>query len=415
MRKLIFFLFVLFNVLGYAQLGGKNTYTDAIFLPTGTNIHCIISYRISYDQLVFVKKNSDFHASLRISAEVFDSTDKSILREIKKENLALKSYELTTREDLFIQGFLELDVPAINFKIKPGYTDINSGYEQMLNEFFFDKRKFNSVNVFKPIVVKDNKQNSDTTATWELVNYNGNIPFSSDDISLVIVLSNPQVETINVEIKNNDSTLLKQNIRKTYTGDLSVTNSNGLKLNLNSREKESHIFVIRNVNAKAYEGSFEIKIKSGNDSVSFENKVEWFLKPRTLQNEEYARKILAYIADEPEIRKIKSASTDKNYASFFEFWKKYDPTPETTFNELLSEYYTRADFAIINYSVLGKTNGAETDRGKIHILYGKPDDINRVYNSSNDITEVWTYNSPKNKFVFRDKTGTGNFILESHQ
>ncbi len=415
MRKILFFLSV-FNVLIFGQPGGKNIYTDVIFLPHGTLIHCIITYRISYDQLVFTKKNAGFFANFRITAEVLDSTDKSILREIKEESLTLNSYELTTREDLFIQGYAELDLPSISFKIKPVYTDINSGYEQNLKEFSFDKSKFNSLTVFKPIVIKDNKQNTDTTAIWDLVNYNGDIPFSSDDISLVIVSSNPKDDLLDVELDNNDSTLIRQKIQKSFTGNLSVENSNGiLKFVLNNKDKNSSIFILRDVNVKAHEGSVELKVKSGKDSISFENRVEWFLKPRTLQNEEYARKILTYIADESEIRKIKSASTQGDYSSFFEFWKKYDPTPGTTFNELMNEYYSRADYAVINYSVLGKTNGAETDRGKINILYGKPDDINRIYISSNDITEVWTYILPKNKFIFRDKTGTGNFILESHQ
>ncbi len=416
MRKLLLVFLGLINILVFGQFANKNIFVDALYLPADPNITCILTYRISYDQLVFTKKNSEFHANFRITAEAFDSTEKSLIRGIKDKNITLSSYDLTTRNDLFVQGFVEFKIPKTNFHIVPIYADLNSGYEQRLKDFTFSLRDFNAVHVFNPIVVNSDKSNIDDETSCVVTNYQGDVPFSSGKYSLIFVSDDTTNSNLEVEIKNNDSVLVSKKLLEYFSGSVMARDTNNIiELVKNKNTNGTKIFILNDVNAKAFEGSLQIKLSANKKSTMFNKKVEWFLKPRTLQNHEYAIKILNYIASEEEIKKINNASDKNENSVFFEFWKKFDPTPETTFNELMNEYYERADYAIINYSILGKTNGAETDRGKIYILYGKPDDVKRIYSNSNDITEIWTYNSPQNKFVFKDKTGTGSFTLESHQ
>ena len=94
-----------------------------------------------------------------------------------------------------------------------------------------------------------------------------------------------------------------------------------------------------------------------------------------------------------------------------EYWKKFDPTPETSYNEIMFEYYSRIDYANREFRGIGKDNGAKTDRGMIYIKYGKPEKIERISNPQGQIIEVWTYVNPERKFSFIDKKGTGNFTL----
>jgi GWxTD domain-containing protein len=77
----------------------------------------------------------------------------------------------------------------------------------------------------------------------------------------------------------------------------------------------------------------------------------------------------------------------------------------------MKEFYTRADYAMINYSFNGQRNGAFSDRGKIYIQFGKPDKIEREYNSKNENTEIWYYASVKREFIFEDTSGKGNYLL----
>ncbi len=67
--------------------------------------------------------------------------------------------------------------------------------------------------------------------------------------------------------------------------------------------------------------------------------------------------------------------TDEERNIFIEqFWKQRDPTPDTVENEFREEHYRRMAFANDRFGT--KTaEGWTTDRGRIYIVYGPPDEI----------------------------------------
>jgi GWxTD domain-containing protein len=95
------------------------------------------------------------------------------------------------------------------------------------------------------------------------------------------------------------------------------------------------------------------------------------------------------------------------------YWARLDPTPGTPRNELLEEYQKRVEFANRNYSErdIGRS-GVRTDRGRIYVKYGPPDDrLDRPMTRKGAI-DVWRYTRQRNlKFVFLDETGFEHFNL----
>src|SRR6185436_8193981 len=55
------------------------------------------------------------------------------------------------------------------------------------------------------------------------------------------------------------------------------------------------------------------------------------------------------------------------------FWRQRDPDPDTVENEYKDEFYERVAYANEHFSS-GKA-GRLTDRGRIYIKFGKPDDV----------------------------------------
>ena len=122
-------------------------------------------------------------------------------------------------------------------------------------------------------------------------------------------------------------------------------------------------------------------------------------------------------------------STNEERENFIEnFWLRRDPTPDTPENEFKEEHFRRIAYANEHYA--SGEPGWKTDRGRIYIIWGKPDDIdahpsggsyNRTPEEGGGSTstypfETWTYNYLETignnvKLEFVDKSGTNEYRL----
>ena len=81
-----------------------------------------------------------------------------------------------------------------------------------------------------------------------------------------------------------------------------------------------------------------------------------------------------WIITDEEQAAFKLLTNDEEREKFIEiFWSRRDPTPDTLENEYRDEYYQRVMYANERFSS-GKL-GSLTDRGRIYIVYGPPDEI----------------------------------------
>ncbi len=81
-----------------------------------------------------------------------------------------------------------------------------------------------------------------------------------------------------------------------------------------------------------------------------------------------------YIISSEERDAFKRLSNDEERENFIEqFWLRRDPTPDTVENEYKEEHYERIAYA--NEHFPAGIPGWKSDRGKMYIMYGKPDEI----------------------------------------
>jgi GWxTD domain-containing protein len=83
---------------------------------------------------------------------------------------------------------------------------------------------------------------------------------------------------------------------------------------------------------------------------------------------------VTYIITDEERAAFKQLSNDEERDNFIEaFWQRRDPTPDTEENEFKEEHYQRIAYA--NEHFAAGVPGWRTDRGRIYIVFGKPDEI----------------------------------------
>jgi GWxTD domain-containing protein len=84
-----------------------------------------------------------------------------------------------------------------------------------------------------------------------------------------------------------------------------------------------------------------------------------------------AEVVLRYLA--PELAEPVSRFPARREELLEQFWRSHDPTPETAENEFRSEIQRRIRHANIRFKDVDE--GWKTERGRVWILYGDPDEI----------------------------------------
>lgn len=95
-----------------------------------------------------------------------------------------------------------------------------------------------------------------------------------------------------------------------------------------------------------------------------------------------------------------------------EFWAKRDEDPSTKKNEYRDKYLASVEYANKNFG--GFQEGWKSDRGRVLLIYGEPDEIERSpFSSETKPYQIWKYYSIQGgvEFIFADKRSFGNFEL----
>jgi len=95
------------------------------------------------------------------------------------------------------------------------------------------------------------------------------------------------------------------------------------------------------------------------------------------------------------------------------FWLRRDDSPKTPVIEYKQNYFKRIEQANQHYT-MGEKEGWRTDRGRILLSYGKPDDIERISGGTGSIPyQKWIYYYIEGgiEFVFVDARGFGDYRL----
>jgi len=124
---------------------------------------------------------------------------------------------------------------------------------------------------------------------------------------------------------------------------------------------------------------------------------------------------LIYVMTSEE-RGIYSTLTVSGKRTFLRrFWAMRDPTPETPQNEAMAGFYASIAEANRRFREGGaaRIDGWRTDRGRIFIRYGPPDEVlSRPQSVTARAYEVWKYTRVRaRKFVFFDVTSFGHYEL----
>jgi GWxTD domain-containing protein len=133
----------------------------------------------------------------------------------------------------------------------------------------------------------------------------------------------------------------------------------------------------------------------------------------------WLREDVAYIISDEERQAWTHLATDDEREQFVEqFWLRRDPTPNSLENEFKEEHYRRIAYA--NQHFPSAIPGWKTDRGRIYITHGPPDEI-ESHPAGGGATPAYPYEQWRYRYIegigtnviieFVDPTLTGEFHM----
>ncbi|MBK7377721.1 MAG: GWxTD domain-containing protein [Ignavibacteriales bacterium] len=417
--KFFYLVFTLCSfTLIYAQPRTIPFFAESILVPVDSGISITYSFRIPYSSLVFEKDMDTYSAAYQINVELFDDDSVFVARQIKQKKILTLDFNKSIDNNTFDQDVIYLFSAKKTFKLRAILTDVNSKREYLIKADELNKKVMVQNNLIKPIIINSKKITCDGEEVLQLSNFNGFIPFSQETFSLLIPVIDTSISQINYITLNNRDTVMMSSTNSYIFNSLNMIACENQIVLKSSHEKKIKCFIIKDISSKLLEGDVVFKINYNKDQKTTEEfifKSLWINKPVSLADPEEAISYLKIIEKE-EVVKTLLSNDEKDYVSELnKYWGKYDPSPNTSYNELMAEYYLRIDYANLNFRPITGKSGVNTDRGKVFVKFGHPAKIDRISNDDGYIIEKWFYEDANNVFSFIDKTGTGDFQLLSEE
>jgi GWxTD domain-containing protein len=392
----------------------KGFYVDyAGFKETqGENWRLEVYYKIFNDKLSFVKSENKFQASYELALTILDKDNQQITASSIEEDYLVDKYEETTSSENFLVNQMTCSVPSGEYKARIKLTDLVSHQSWMVE---------------KPIQITDLGPKKTVLSGIEFAQT------ISEQVSTSKFNKNgkeviPSVSRIFGEPVS--KMFLYYEIYPAKEEDKSLILKHSFQNNRTKRKVRTVIDTLENegmtvtqfdslgvgdLPEEEYTLTLEL-LSSKNKSIAAVHEVFWiewsilsFLKTDYLKAVEQLR----YIASPEEMEELKKAKEEERLKKWTEFWKSKDPTPGTPENELMNEYFRRIKYANLNFSVSNK-KGYLTDMGRIYVIYGHPDEVERYpFEMDKKPSVTWYYYKNNIEVLFVDETGTGEYELKA--
>ncbi len=357
-------------------------------------------YRINHDKIFFTKDGDRYTSSIRVTLELQDSTTGAIVRTNDDKFISVSTFEETIDKNKSIQGLLNINLENRKYFAELTLTDISAN-----KDFAFPKISLNlTEDLPKNYIVftVDGEK-------YYLANRRKTIPFSNTAYSLIY--SSAKKEQVNdslcVRFQSSFDTLTFSSNSTLHGNYILKEDSGGIYLSHDSNSSTKSFF-FKDISLKLPEGKYTLQ-GSGKDKTTYE--VRWWDKPYSLLNYEVSLKALGIIESKNLVDSLKELGNKLGYNAFNKYWQKYDPSPNTTYNDLMAEYYFRVDYSQKTFSNFATPDGIMSDRGQIYIKLGPPTHIERSSGADGKNLEIWFYKGRSKPYYFRDNLGNGSYQL----
>lgn len=384
------------------------------------NVLLVVNVSIPYRRLVFLRRGERYESRFRIYVNVKDGRGEQVRGEVWDESVVVVNYEETkstaaaasARRTFPVEPDeydVEVSVEVIDTSLR--YTQKKTleilgrerGKFRVGDPAFFafhagtgGERPATGQIVVRPcaepgisgFVPNDQAVYADFNA-WPLIVFNLVAPSEAIENAAYAVSSRVRDKKRNVILYNRTSLLASESGYQRLCMDVNVDN-----LSIGDYEISVAVELPQAGRKAVSKGRFTVLLNRGTLEEHFGETME----------------ILSLYADRDELEELAESTSENRVAAWNRFWRGKDPNPSSKANESLGEFLHRLEYVLRTFSSFSP--GWRTDRGKIYLRYGRPDDVvdrqGRAYGTN---YQLWFYYSRGIVYIFEDMMGTGDYRL----
>lgn len=420
-----------------------NAYTSHIVIPNNDgSAYFGVTFRLDHDFIPFLRvrtgmnpnsESAQYFAPVRMGVEINEghvresrrssrnTQGRSVYRSTYQDTVYVETFEETKSRFDHAQGFLNTTLQPGKYHYNLQLTRGQSIREQTSQKQNITVPAYDTLNS-AGFTLMAQMNISEQTAEGTLLNYGASVLYGQDfDVLFVLPPKSNQTYSVKMfkmrpggsseaEPEPTFETTIDENA--IFYGTNAALNRSGSELLLSMDKSDSGVQFakISIPNSQFANARYKLVLSTPDNPTVTERIVnsQWLDMPVSLLNIDVAIDMMRFIIDREQLREIKSGSASEKERKFRAFWNERDPTPDTEYNELMTEYYSRIDQAYQRFTS-PQQPGYETDQGRALILYGEPLNIRRELPTDRPTQEIWEYRN--RTLVFEATTGFGDFRL----
>lgn len=381
MKRLSLIVSILITAI--SMWGDLSEVTFSVSSQIDSNMNLIesVNILIPAKSLIFKRNDGDFEAKLSIQYSFFDKKGNPVDIHYHDTLFIAQAYERTVDETVFsiLKTFITDDDYA-NIKIA-----------------VFDMNSSNQIEFQSDILTPYSK--SDKSYIRKLVPLNSRDWHFFNPDSIGLILNYEFIDSasymLKLEIRDPDRTYLKKKYKP--TGNAMDT-----------------IILSPDINTGKY--SLRAELLENNSIISYVS-TDFFIDFSFIHSDKEYNDILnalSNIAMGSEISLLRFAPRTERESRWVDFWQRAADNPVLSGGLSYYDFMDRYHYVQKHYGVYNK-EGYKTDFGRIHIVYGKPDEIeSHPFDMESKPYVIWYYYSLGYEFRFVDMYGYGEYKLVNY-
>lgn len=403
---LIFSAGVIYSQTNYSKLYSSNRvkyFQDYLnFMDDDGQSRVDLFIQVPFKEIQFIKSSKGFQGGYSVTVSIYqDDKETLVFEKVWTEKILSPSYNNTISRESFNLSFRSINLVPGEYFIKTILADRES-HQEYLSERMFKVKNYKVKPAISDILFSANKKNNNDKSKI-IPNISRNISNSKDGLNFFfeVYTDSSIVSDIEFHIADKNGKIIYSKSRKQTFN-----------------ETKTQIYYSINdttLNFGTYLLSVILKDNDGNQIAIVTKPFfsRWVGLPASVEDIDEAIAQVLYIASPSDIEYMEAGETEtEKIKRFLQFWKSKDPSPGNEENQVFEEYFSRVSFANDNFSSYIK--GWRSDRGMVFIILGPPNNIDRhPFEYDSKPYEVWQYYDLNKSFVFIDRTGFGDYRLNT--